>query len=212
MVIPVKYWIRIDDSLDIFAEHAVAGMIGLMANAIFGADYIVGLDGVNTGSTNPTTGTGIGGWVIGNYRQFYIQLAYIVATTGYAFVMSAIIAFLINFIPGLHLRASEEAELLGMDDDQIGEFAYDYVEVRRDYLAWTPSKPEPMQDEHGIPPSDCHGIPEHSAMLNVEKTNGIGEDSVMLNGEKTNGDPGSKHTAIGGDRHSEAAEKAKRNA
>lgn len=27
-----------------------------------------------------------------------------------------------------------------MDDDQLGEFAYDYVEVRRDYLAWTPEQ------------------------------------------------------------------------
>jgi Amt family ammonium transporter len=54
--------------MDVFAEHAVGGIIGLMANAIFGADYIVGLDGVTTSSSNPTTGTGIGGWVIHNYR------------------------------------------------------------------------------------------------------------------------------------------------
>ena len=56
--------------------------------------------------------------------------------------MSAGIAALINFVPGLKLRASEEAELLGLDDDQLGEFAYDYVEVRRDYLAWTPERGE----------------------------------------------------------------------
>ena len=115
--------------MDVFAEHGVAGMIGLMANALFGVDYVVGLDGVNTGVPNPETGTGIGGWPIGNYRQFYIQLAYVVACTGYSFVMSAILAYIVNYIPGLHLRASEEAELLGMDDDQLGEFAYDYVEV-----------------------------------------------------------------------------------
>lgn len=115
--------------MDVFAEHGVAGMIGLIFNALFGVDYVVGLDGVNTGASNPETGTGIGGWPIGNYRQFYIQLAYILACTGYAFVMSAILAYIVNYIPGLHLRASEEAELLGMDDDQLGEFAYDYVEV-----------------------------------------------------------------------------------
>ena len=51
----------------------------------------------------------------------------------------------------MHLRASEEAELLGMDDDQLGEFAYDYVEVRRDYLAWTPAQNEPLGGEHSIP-------------------------------------------------------------
>lgn len=57
-----------------------------------------------------------------------------------------------NLIPGLGLRASEEAEVLGMDDAEIGEFAvsfsraltlksrdltgiqYDYVELTRDVV------------------------------------------------------------------------------
>jgi len=33
-----------------------------------------------------------------------------------------------------------------MDDDQLGEFAYDYVEVRRDYLAWTPGTAAPAAE------------------------------------------------------------------
>ena len=36
-----------------------------------------------------------------------------------------------NFIPGLSLRASAEDEEAGLDDTQLGEFAYDYVEVSR---------------------------------------------------------------------------------
>lgn len=151
--------------MDVFAEHGVAGIVGLIANALLGVDYIVGLDGVNTGAENPTTGTGIGGWPIGNYRQLYIQIAYIVACSAYAFVVSALLAYAVNFIPGLHLRATEEAELLGMDDDQLGEFAYDYVEVRRDYLAWTPSS----KDQHGVDPDmpqeHRHGIEEHSKLI-----------------------------------------------
>jgi Amt family ammonium transporter len=39
-----------------------------------------------------------------------------------------------NLIPGLSLRASEEAEILGIDDAEIGEFAYDYVELTREVL------------------------------------------------------------------------------
>lgn len=151
--------------MDVFAEHGVAGIVGLVFNALLGVDYIVGLDGVNTGAVNPVTGTGIGGWPIGNYRQLYIQVAYIIACSAYAFVVSAILAYAVNFIPGLHLRASEEAELLGMDDDQLGEFAYDYVEVRRDYLAWTPSS----KDQHGVDPDmpqeHRHGIEEHSRLI-----------------------------------------------
>lgn len=185
----IKFWIRIDDSMDVFAEHGIAGMVGLIFNALFAADYIIGLDGVNTGIIN-------GGWLNHNYKQLYIQVAYIVACTGYAFVVSALLAIIINLIPGLHLRASEEAELLGMDDDQLGEFAYDYVEVRRDYLAWTPAKDEPEKTESNVNPSDRHGIPEHSDMIQ-------GHAPDNSSGQGTNGNA---HTGIQGDRHGVAAE------
>jgi Amt family ammonium transporter len=154
----IKFWIRIDDSMDVFAEHGVAGIVGLLFNGIFAADWIIGLDGVNTGIIN-------GGLLNHNHKQLYIQTAFIVACVGYSFIVSAILACIINFIPGLHLRASEEAELLGMDDDQLGEFAYDYVEVRRDYLAWTPAKDEPEKTEINVNPEDKHGIQEHSNMI-----------------------------------------------
>ena len=117
----IKFMIRIDDALDVFAEHAIGGMVGLLFNGFFAADYIIGLDGVNMTAT--------GGFLNHNWRQLYVQIAYIVASTAYTFVVSALIAKAIDLIPGLHLRASSEAELLGMDDDQHGEFAYDYVEV-----------------------------------------------------------------------------------
>lgn len=38
-----------------------------------------------------------------------------------------------NLVPGLSLRAGADAEAAGMDDAELGEFAYDYVELRRDY-------------------------------------------------------------------------------
>jgi Amt family ammonium transporter len=152
--------VGIDDSLDVFAEHAIGGMVGLIFNALFGANYIIGLDGVNNGVFP-------GGWLDHHYAQLYIQVAYILATCGYSFVVSAILAKLIDMVPGLHLRASEEAELMGMDDDQLGEFAYDYVEVRRDFLAWTPAKEEPVGGGHRFVPQ--HGIEEHQ---NLANTNG----------------------------------------
>lgn len=40
-----------------------------------------------------------------------------------------------NLIPGLSLRATAEEEEMGLDDAQLGEFAYDYVELRRDAAA-----------------------------------------------------------------------------
>ncbi|KAH0260650.1 ammonium transporter, partial [Aureobasidium melanogenum] len=184
----VKFWIRIDDAMDVFAEHGVAGMVGLFFNGIFAASYIIGLDGVNQID---------GGWIQHNWKQMYMQIAYIAAVTAYSFVVSAAIAFVINKIPGLHLRASEEAELLGMDDDQLGEFAYDYVEVRRDYLAWTPARDQPETTEHQIPQGDRHGIPQHSQML---------EGKAPSESDSQ----GNEHTGIGGDRHAVAYEKAER--
>jgi ammonium transporter, Amt family len=50
----------------------------------------------------------------------------------YSFFGTSLILFLMNLVPGLSLRATEEEEALGMDDAQLGEFAYDYVELRRE--------------------------------------------------------------------------------
>ncbi|KAF3906058.1 hypothetical protein ABW21_db0207247 [Orbilia brochopaga] len=128
----IKYIIGIDDSMDVLAEHGIPGIIGLIFNGLFASENIVGLDGFNIG-------LGGQGWVDHNWARLGKQIAYVLACLSYAFVVSAAIAKIIDLIPGLHLRASDHAELMGMDDDQLGEFAYDYVEVRRDYLAWTPN-------------------------------------------------------------------------
>ncbi|KAF2755795.1 ammonium transporter-like protein [Pseudovirgaria hyperparasitica] len=183
----IKFWVKIDDSMDVFAEHGIAGILGLLANGVFGANHIIGLDGVNMGVY-------VGGWVDGEWIQLAKQIGYIAATCAYAFVVSALLAFAIDKIPGLKLRASEEAELLGMDDDQLGEFAYDYVEVRRDYLAWTPAKNDPIDGEHAIPQGDRHGIQQHSEMLEGQAPS------------ESNSDKDHAHTGIGGDRHGIAAE------
>ncbi|KAL7924030.1 ammonium transporter [Trichoderma austrokoningii] len=151
----IKFFIRIDDSLDVFAEHGIGGMVGLIFNAFFASGSIIGLDGVNSGA--------IGGFPDHNYKLIGWQIAAIVTASAYAFVMSAVLAKIIDLIPGLKLRASEEAELLGMDDDQHGEFSYDYVEVRRDFLAWNPHRDEPAH-ESTILIEPTHGIQEHANM------------------------------------------------
>jgi len=51
----------------------------------------------------------------------------------YSFFGTCIIVVLMNLIPGLSLRATEEEEALGMDDAKLGEFVYDYVELRREF-------------------------------------------------------------------------------
>jgi ammonium transporter, Amt family len=170
--------------LDILTEHGLAGIIGLLFNGLFAANYVIGSDGVNAGVV-------LGGWVDRRFKQLYVQIAYILAAAAWSFVISYILALAINYIPGLHLRASDEAELMGLDDDQLGEFAYDYVEVRRDYLAWTSPKDVSGENQE-IPRHERHGINQHRDMLTAKP---IVSD-------------GSEHTGIGGDRHGVAAMEA----
>lgn len=151
----IKFLVGIDDSLDVFAEHGIGGIVGLLFNAFFATHTVIGLDGVNMEA--------VGGFLDGNYVVIGWQVAGIVSSCAYAFCMSALIAKIIDLIPGLKLRASEEAELLGMDDDQHGEFSYDYVEVRRDFLAWSPHREDPAGDGEAIEPQ--HGIAEHASMV-----------------------------------------------
>ncbi|KAG9810459.1 ammonium transporter MEP2, partial [Aureobasidium melanogenum] len=123
----LKYLINCDDALDIFAVHAVGGFIGDVLTGLFAADYIAHLDGVTVIR---------GGWLNHNYRQLGIQLAGGVTGGAYSFFGSLIILYTMDFVgkylTAFRLRASPEEEDLGIDDVEIGEFAYDYVEVMRD--------------------------------------------------------------------------------
>jgi len=121
----LKFVLGIDDALDIFAEHAVGGFIGNILTAFFAADYIAHLDGFSDID---------GGWLNKNWVQLGYQIADSVSGAAYSFFGTCIILFVMNLIPGLSLRASEEAEILGIDDAEIGEFAYDYVELTREVL------------------------------------------------------------------------------
>jgi ammonium transporter, Amt family len=67
-----------------------------------------------------------------HWVQLGYQLADCVAGFSYAFFGTCIILFIMNLIPGLSLRASDEAEIVGIDDAELGEFAYDFVEVTRE--------------------------------------------------------------------------------
>jgi Amt family ammonium transporter len=121
----LKFVLGIDDALDIFAEHAIGGLIGNILTGFFASNYIAHLDGF---SSIP------GGWVNHNWVQVGYQLADSFAGGAYSFFGTCLILFIMNLIPGLSLRATEAAEILGIDDAEIGEFAYDYVELTREVL------------------------------------------------------------------------------
>ncbi|KAI0365963.1 ammonium transporter [Pilatotrama ljubarskyi] len=116
----LKFIFGYDDCLDIFASHAIGGVIGNVLTGLFAQASVAGFDGL---TEIP------GGWLDHHYIQLGYQVADSVAGMSYSFVMTTIILWIMHFIPGLRLRATEEAEILGIDDAEMGEFAYDYVGI-----------------------------------------------------------------------------------
>ncbi len=53
-----------------------------------------------------------------------------------------------HYTPGLRLRCNEETEILGVDDAEMGEFAYDYVGIDYELNASSGGN-KPMDDFHG---------------------------------------------------------------
>ncbi|KAF7447192.1 AmtB, Ammonia permease [Pyrenophora tritici-repentis] len=102
-----KYLLRIDEGLDIFAIHGVGGYIGDILTGFFAAPYIPAMDGVSN--------TYEGGWWAKNWKQMVYQLAAATFCAAWSFVISIILLFIINRIPGCHIRAAEDDELKGLD-------------------------------------------------------------------------------------------------
>ncbi|KAF5383064.1 hypothetical protein D9615_004824 [Tricholomella constricta] len=107
-----------DDALDIFATHAIGGIVGNILTAFFAQSSIAGFDGFTEID---------GGWFDHHWVQLGYQIADSLAGLGYSFVVTTIILWIMHYIPGLSLHSSEETEILGVDDVEMGEFAYDYV-------------------------------------------------------------------------------------
>ena len=82
-----------------------------------------------------------------------------------------------HFIPGLRLRADEDAEILGIDDAEMGEFAYDYVGIDAG------NSHEFQDDTHthgGLPITTGGREPQHVHRNHMAKT---GHDGSSEEGE-----------------------------
>lgn len=97
-----------------------------------------------------------------NWVQLGYQLADSVAGFSYSFVMTCVILFLMNLVPGLSLRASAEDEDIGLDDAQLGEFAYDYVELSRHVNDILPGEDHPTISSPGSFKHGSHEVGEKS--------------------------------------------------
>ncbi|KAG0148255.1 hypothetical protein CROQUDRAFT_670057 [Cronartium quercuum f. sp. fusiforme G11] len=119
----LKILLNCDDTLDIFASHGIGGFIGSLLTGIFADSRVASFDGT---TSIP------GGWINHHYIQLGYQLASSLAIIGYSFVATLIILYVMDCIPGLSLRAPAEAEIVGIDEYELGECAYDYAFLERD--------------------------------------------------------------------------------
>ena len=98
-----------DDSLDVIAVHLVGGLVGALLLGLF-ADKTV-------------NGLGADGWFFGGGADLLGKQALAsVATLAFSFVVTYVVAVIINKTTGI--RVSTEDELVGLDQSQHAETAY----------------------------------------------------------------------------------------
>ena len=145
-------WLHIDEGLYVFKLHGVGGMVGSFLTGIFADSAISALDG-STLAPGAWNGVGV---------QVARQLADISAISAWSFCVSCLLLFAMKYIPGMHLRISEDAETKGLDHDQffdeeIGDWSFFHETaptltqgVRKDGVAMSSDN---SVDREGAPPA-----------------------------------------------------------
>jgi Amt family ammonium transporter len=110
--IQVRSRTKVDDALDVFACHGVAGIVGALLTGVFA-----------TTSVNPA---GRDGLLYGNPAQLVTQAIGVITTILFAGVLTAVILKLVSVVTPLRVAVS--AELSGVDLSEHGETAHDFDE------------------------------------------------------------------------------------
>jgi len=144
----IKFLFDWDDALDIFAVHAIGGLVGNVLTGFFAQASVAGFDGKTKIR---------GGWLDHNWQQVGIQLANSAAGIAYSFVVTTLILWVMHLCPFLRLSCDEDTQINGVDDKEMGECAYDYVAVERE-------SPTANEDQHD--PAAQH-LPDQIPMENM---------------------------------------------
>jgi Amt family ammonium transporter len=99
---------RVDDSLDVFACHGVAGIVGALLTGVF--------------ATTAVNSTGANGLLAGNPMQIVVQLVAVLATMALSAALTAGIIVVLR--SAMAIRVSLGDELAGLDATEHGEEAY----------------------------------------------------------------------------------------
>jgi len=108
----IKPKLGYDDSLDAFGVHCIGGIWGALATGLFASKAV--------------NAAGADGLFFGNPKQFFIQLATVLVTVGYSFVVTLVIYKFVDVVIGI--RVSEKEEMMGLDLTQHRERAYTVLE------------------------------------------------------------------------------------
>ncbi len=98
----------IDDALDVFACHGIAGIVGALATGVF-ATRVINKDGAD-------------GLLSGNPHQLMVQAIAVVATIAFVSVMTPVVVLAVNAVT--RIRISLGDELSGVDTTEHREEGY----------------------------------------------------------------------------------------
>ena len=109
LAIQLKFKLGYDDSLDVVAVHLVGGIIGSLLLGVLAEE-------------------GFGGWIASSDSELFVnQLIAVGVTIVYSFVVSLILAKVIDLVIGL--RVDEESEDIGLDKSQHAETGYNFGDI-----------------------------------------------------------------------------------
>ncbi len=100
---------KIDDSLDVFACHGVAGIVGALLTGVF--------------ATTSVNSAGANGLLYGNPRLFVVQLIAVASTIAFTATLTAIVLLRLRSLGSLRVPLADEVG--GVDLSEHGEQAYD---------------------------------------------------------------------------------------
>jgi len=108
VAVGLKYKLGYDDSLDVVGVHLVGGLVGTIGIGFLASSDVTSVDGLLYG---------------GGTDQLGKQLVAAGAAFAFSFLMTALIAYVLERTVGF--RVDQEHELVGVDQVQHAETAYD---------------------------------------------------------------------------------------
>jgi len=99
---------KVDDALDVFACHGVAGVVGALLTGVFASKAV--------------NAAGVDGLIFGNVRPFLVQSLAVLCTIAYVAPVTLVIMKAISVFSEIRVRVADE--LSGVDLSEHGEHAY----------------------------------------------------------------------------------------